>query len=275
MSAGLVRREDRTQNLSIATVCGTLLSGLTVTLSVVISLARAGSSRRQSRWLSLQGLTENVRNRTRNTRAHRSGGDYRRVRFGGASSASTRKAIAPRVAGDDGVRPGHNGDAGSRRRRLELVTKLCSSERQSGVPRHCPRLVKASNRLAAVPRNLQPPLNVALTHPDSNWGAATVGSCEAELDASTVPSCVFGDTHGTHTMVLYGDSHAAQWFDALNDIAKGAHWRLVLLTKGDCPAVPLSSHEETTLSGEYAACARWHSYAIASYRIGWIPTSWW
>ena len=41
-------------------------------------------------------------------------------------------------------------------------------------------------------------------------------------------------------MVIYGDSHAGMWFDALNVIAKEAHWRLVDLWKGGCPADSLT-----------------------------------
>ena len=41
-------------------------------------------------------------------------------------------------------------------------------------------------------------------------------------------------------MVIYGDSHAAMWLDALDPIAKTDHWRLIDLGKGACPADALS-----------------------------------
>ena len=37
------------------------------------------------------------------------------------------------------------------------------------------------------------------------------------------------------TVVLFGDSHAMQWFPALNGLAKEHDWRLVGLTKAACP----------------------------------------
>jgi SGNH domain (fused to AT3 domains) len=47
--------------------------------------------------------------------------------------------------------------------------------------------------------------------------------------------CVFGDTHGSHTMVLFGDSHAYMWFPAVDLIAKAAKWKLVALMNFGCP----------------------------------------
>jgi len=55
-------------------------------------------------------------------------------------------------------------------------------------------------------------------------------------------------------MVLYGDSHAGMWFQALDDIASRAHWKLIVLTKSGCPAAPLPSSPE--------GCATWQRYAI-------------
>ena len=66
-------------------------------------------------------------------------------------------------------------------------------------------------------------------------------------------------------MVIYGDSHAAMWFRALNSIALRAHWRLIELGKGDCPADSLSYTNPPGWGnphGEYAACDQWHRFAI-------------
>ena len=40
-------------------------------------------------------------------------------------------------------------------------------------------------------------------------------------------------------MVIYGDSHAGMWLDALNGIAIRHRWRLIDLNKGACPAETL------------------------------------
>jgi SGNH domain (fused to AT3 domains) len=69
--------------------------------------------------------------------------------------------------------------------------------------------------------------------------------------------------------VLYGDSHAGMWFYAMDLIADVAHWKLVYLGKGYCPANMLSYGNPTGFGqpgGEYAACDQWHQYALGRMR---------
>jgi SGNH domain (fused to AT3 domains) len=122
------------------------------------------------------------------------------------------------------------------------------------------RLVAAAKGIGTVPSDLVPPLT---TDPLSSLGIPPVGTgCWPGLAQSTVPACVFGDRSGSLTMVLYGDSHAGMWFRALDDIATRAHWKLVVLTKGFCPAAPLSVHPAGVV-GEWVACDQWHKSALA------------
>ncbi len=62
-------------------------------------------------------------------------------------------------------------------------------------------------------------------------------------------------------MVLYGDSHAGMWFRSIEDIAKRAHWRLMVLYKPACPAEPLPVRSIGT-TGRWVACADWQRFAI-------------
>ena len=67
----------------------------------------------------------------------------------------------------------------------------------------------------------------------------------------------------------HGDSHAAMWFQAMNLIAKEAHWKLVQLGKGYCPAVSLPYDNPPGVGrkgGEYAACDAWNRFAIRRIR---------
>ena len=65
--------------------------------------------------------------------------------------------------------------------------------------------------------------------------------------------------------MLYGDSHAGMWFDAMNLISTVAHWKLVILGKGNCPAGSLPYANPAgwgPAEGTFAACDRWHRFAI-------------
>ncbi len=72
--------------------------------------------------------------------------------------------------------------------------------------------------------------------------------------------CFFGETSQPQaTVVLFGDSHAAQWFPALQEIADAQHWRLATIIKPGC--IPLSIREEITPLME-RVCEEWRRAAI-------------
>jgi hypothetical protein len=62
----------------------------------------------------------------------------------------------------------------------------------------------------------------------------TQGCVNIGVNARLQP-CEFGEPGAARTIVLYGDSHAVQWFEPLNQIAIRRGYRLVLLAKGGCP----------------------------------------
>jgi hypothetical protein len=51
--------------------------------------------------------------------------------------------------------------------------------------------------------------------------------------------CYYGDTSSAITIALFGDSHAAQWFPALQEMAVHNHWRLDVRTKKGCPTADI------------------------------------
>ena len=61
--------------------------------------------------------------------------------------------------------------------------------------------------------------------------------CHANYAQTKSDECIYADTKSDKTMVLYGDSHAAQWFPALMEIASRSGYRLISLTKSACPSV--------------------------------------
>jgi peptidoglycan/LPS O-acetylase OafA/YrhL len=61
--------------------------------------------------------------------------------------------------------------------------------------------------------------------------------CHANYAQTKSDKCEYADTKSDKTMVLYGDSHAAQWFPALVEIASRSGYKLISLTKSACPSV--------------------------------------
>jgi peptidoglycan/LPS O-acetylase OafA/YrhL len=85
--------------------------------------------------------------------------------------------------------------------------------------------------------------------------------CLAGERATTSKPCVYGKRRARTTVVLFGDSHAMQYFPALQAITLRRHWRLVELTKGGCP--PPRVRVVYTLSRrEYTQCDVWREYAL-------------
>lgn len=89
--------------------------------------------------------------------------------------------------------------------------------------------------------------------------------CHAEYLEERPSNCVFGAVSSPRTLVLFGDSHAAQWFPALERWAVAAGWRLVPMTKSACPA-PLFEPFDPNLGRPYVECTRWRERALHRIR---------
>ncbi|MCW2852009.1 MAG: acyltransferase [Nocardioides sp.] len=59
--------------------------------------------------------------------------------------------------------------------------------------------------------------------------------CVASISRDDYKPCYFGDLDSDRTVVLVGDSKAAQWFTPVRMIAEREGWRLVVLFKNGCP----------------------------------------
>ena len=116
--------------------------------------------------------------------------------------------------------------------------------------------VAAGLNTRAVPSNLTP----ALESVEGERGVD--GSCQLDFSQTTSGSCTFGDTNGDDAIVLFGDSHAAQWFPALDAIAKHRHKRLVVLTKSACPSVDVRIYHDV-LKRTYTECETWRNNELA------------
>lgn len=84
--------------------------------------------------------------------------------------------------------------------------------------------------------------------------------CHVNNGETVSGECTYGPKSSTK-IVLFGDSHAAQWMPVLEDLAYKKNFTLVSLTKSACPGPAVLKVE----SGNYknADCAQWRKNSIA------------
>jgi peptidoglycan/LPS O-acetylase OafA/YrhL len=58
--------------------------------------------------------------------------------------------------------------------------------------------------------------------------------CVLLKDDTDSPECAYGDVDSDTTVVVFGDSHALQWFPPLLELAERRRWRLVGLVRAGC-----------------------------------------
>ena len=112
--------------------------------------------------------------------------------------------------------------------------------------------LRAAAKPGPVPVNLTPTLSAA---PEAQAQVVRNG-CSLQRTGTESKPCVFGDPTASVTVALFGDSHAAQWFPALELISDQQHWRLVDFTKSSCPPV------QVTIAS-YPQCSTWRANAEA------------
>jgi hypothetical protein len=85
--------------------------------------------------------------------------------------------------------------------------------------------------------------------------------CHLELPDTKSPECVYGNPSSETTVVLFGDSHAMQWFPAFNALANERNWRLVALSKSACPPAEVTV-TNASLRREYRECDEWRERTL-------------
>jgi len=105
-----------------------------------------------------------------------------------------------------------------------------------------------------VPANLEPHLRGA---------AGTLllpKGCEIENEPTSPHACRFGTSPDAPLVVLFGDSHASEWYPALRQLADEGRIRLESQTKSGCPAPAVAV---TWLGMPYPECDQWRANVIA------------
>ena len=88
--------------------------------------------------------------------------------------------------------------------------------------------------------------------------------CHQFMSPTLETDCVFGDPDGAFTIGLLGDSHAAQWFSALNTSAINHGWKLVVHTQGGCPVLDVLTWNRGADS-VFRQCSQWRDDALDDF----------
>ncbi len=126
-------------------------------------------------------------------------------------------------------------------------------------PDELPALLEAAAAVDDVPGNLTPSLSDARSDLPSVYGLG----CHADVPDVEPKHCDLGDPDGDATVVLIGDSHAAQWVPALEQLAAESGVHLVPMTKSGCPVfdVPVFN---SILNRVYTECDEWRDNVLAA-----------
>jgi peptidoglycan/LPS O-acetylase OafA/YrhL len=77
--------------------------------------------------------------------------------------------------------------------------------------------------------------------------------CVIPAQVTEVKTCSFGAAASPTTIVLFGDSHAMQWFNPMRLMAERHGWQLLTVLKSGCPATDVAVSDD---------CTTWRADAI-------------
>jgi hypothetical protein len=118
--------------------------------------------------------------------------------------------------------------------------------------------VANSSGLQQLPSNLSP----SLADAPADKPEVFLNGCVRSWREVGQSECASGDVNSSTTVALVGDSHAAMWSPAFEDLAVQRHWRLETLGKVTCPLqdLPITS---PYLGREYTECEQWRAEVMS------------
>ncbi|CAB4965140.1 unannotated protein [freshwater metagenome] len=88
--------------------------------------------------------------------------------------------------------------------------------------------------------------------------------CHANYGEINTTECLYGDKSSNKEIVLFGDSHAAQWFPALDKIATSQGYKLFSFTKASCSAIDLPRPNKGAFKA--SECRKWQENQIVKIK---------
>ena len=105
-----------------------------------------------------------------------------------------------------------------------------------------------------VPDNLNP----SLGNSRDDLPQVYDNKCILDVGDNQPKDCIYGDANGSVEIVLFGDSHAAEWMPGLHQVAAANGWRLIVHTKRACPHVEIPTSQDPNGTD----CAVWRERVI-------------
>jgi len=125
---------------------------------------------------------------------------------------------------------------------------------------------------AALPEQPTPQETAVALRPNplkarADRGRSYYEGCMVGIPGTNSNKCLYGNPDGEKTLVLFGDSHAMQYFPTVEEMVENHNWRLIVLTKAECPPEELEvkSMVETR---EYSQCDEWRQNALRRIETG-------
>jgi peptidoglycan/LPS O-acetylase OafA/YrhL len=84
-------------------------------------------------------------------------------------------------------------------------------------------------------------------------------TCFSEGRSFEAKVCEFGASSASKTLVLFGDSHAMQWVNAMRTATDQEAWRLITIVRPGCAASDINPHNLSTAADH---CKEWRAQAI-------------
>ncbi len=91
--------------------------------------------------------------------------------------------------------------------------------------------------------------------------------CLVGISGTNSNRCLYGDPHGKRTLILFGDSHAMQYFAPLEELANKNDWRLIALTKAECTPGEVKIRSMVA-NREYSQCDAWRQETLERIEEG-------
>ncbi len=129
----------------------------------------------------------------------------------------------------------------------------------SPVPTTEPTLAPLADPVTAgaLPKGLTPRLRDV----KEDLPAGYADGCHLGFDDERSGDCVYAYSDGSSDVMLLGDSHAAQWLPAIEDVGFARDWRVIGLTKSACPPVDLTVWN-TPKKRAYRECDTWREHVM-------------